>query len=223
MKIIDLSNSLPVHPTKKYKLRNLSDIKRVVVHTVNREWTPVRLATYDITPYYVVGGRKIYNHISKSGCPAITYAELFMPDGTIYHTLPWEEISYHVGVWNNSSLGVALMYRCTDGEGVDTYAPTKEALQALFKRVGGICLILGLTPDKVVGHRELRGTGWFWFKGSRRFRKLCPGLQVNMDEVRIGVAKYMQLVLKIDKFYRGSIDGIFGAKSKKALEEYSNG
>jgi len=207
---IDLTEELVRHPTKVYKKRALSKIKRVVVHTTDWTTTPQRIAEYDIEP----------NHISETGCPAITYHDMIGSDGQLYHTLPYEEVSWHVGMWNPGSLGIALTYRCSNKKGEDVYGPKRKLLHTLETRCGDICLKFGLTPDKVVGHRELKGTGWTMFKGSKRLRKTCPGLKVDLDIVRRNVARYMQIVLGAGGFYTGKVDGLFGPQSNKAFRLY---
>lgn len=210
VKPIDIQNDLPRHPNKVYSVRSCSNIKRIVIHTTDWIVTPQRLAEYDISP----------NHISATGCPAITYHELVMNDGKIFKTLPWTETSWHVGLWNPGSLALALVFKATDKEDKDQYAPSKNSLLSLQTRCGDICLQLALTPDKVKGHRELKGTGWFWQKGSKRLRKTCPGLKVDMDLLRTNIAIYMQCRLKLEGLYSGEIDGQFGKKSRAALKEY---
>jgi hypothetical protein len=210
VKPIDVSADLPRHATKKHKTRALSGIKRIVVHTTDWVVTPKDLAEYDIGP----------NHISDTGCPGITYHEMITESGILFKTLPWEEVSWHAGIWNPGSLAIALVYKVSNSEGVDTYAPFPQALQTLQTRAGDIFLELGLTPDKLVGHRELKGTGWFWSKGSKRLRKTCPGLKVDMDLLRANCAKYMQILLKCAHHYDGKIDGDFGPKSRAALEAH---
>lgn len=218
MKPISLIGELPVHPTKKYDTRAVSAIKRIVVHTSNWDTTPKKLAEYDITPYYIVDGEKIYNHISKTGCPAITYHECVMDDGTVYSTLPYQQVSWHAGAWNPGSLGICMMYVAKNKKtGKDEYAPSEKMMRSLQTRLGDICLRLGLTPDKVVGHRELKGTGWIPGKGSRKYRKTCPGMKVDLDKLRTNVAKYMQILLKCKGLYEGKVDGDFGPKSRAAL------
>lgn len=212
VKPINVVDQLPRHPTKRHDLRLHSKIKRIVVHTTDWIVTPKDLATYDIGP----------NHISSSGCPGITYHEMITDKGIIYQTLPWAEISWHVGMWNPGSLGIALVYRVSNSDGKDTYAPTTYSLLALQTRCGDICLELGLTPNKVVGHRELKGTGWFWGNGSRRLRKTCPGLQVDLNLLRTNIAKYMQCKLMMAGLYMAAIDGDFGKKSRAALKGYNN-
>lgn len=208
--IIDLSYGLAKHPTKFYKERELSGIKRIVVHTTDWGTSPKRIAEYDVKP----------NHISKTGCPAITYHEMIGINGDPYKTLDYREISWHAGVWNASSLAIALCYKCTNKEGEDVYKPKKRLLKALELRCGELCLKLGLTPFSVVGHRELKGTGWILFKGSKKLRKTCPGLHVDLNLLRINVARYMQIILGIHGLYTDAVDGMFGPKSMEALVLY---
>lgn len=237
MKPIDLSKELRRHPTKQYKVRkDLAGIKRIVIHTSDRNWTIDQLVKYDVDgqltywqelevlPDGSVNAeeRTEVNQISATGLPAVTYHDIIMSDGTIYHTLPYREISWHAGGYNTASLAVALMYGCTDPiTKRDTYGPTAKALKSLQCHLGVLCLDLGLTPDKIVGHRELQGTGWFLnSQGSKRLRKTCPGMQVNLDELRANIAKYMQVQLKLAGIYTGEVDGLFGKRSIAALSRY---
>lgn len=225
MKAVDLTNSLWRHPFKKYNKRKLSQIDKIVVHCTDRDWTIIQLNHYDVDGFlkYEDGTIEI-NHVSASGLPAITYHDVILMDGKLYHTLPYEEVSWHAGGYNTGSIAVALMYRVTDSKtNEDTFAPTSMSLQTLQTYLGKLCLQLGLTPDRVMGHRELFGTGWFHnSQGSKRLRKTCPGLKVDLDLLRINVATYMQLVLKMKGFYSGEIDGDFGPKSKAAMKLFTN-
>ena len=93
-------------------------------------------------------------------------------------------------------------------------------MTALHVRCGELCLDFNLTPDKVVGHRELKGTGWVMFKGSKTLRKTCPGINVDLELMRYDISRYMQIVLGTNGFYTAAVDGIFGPKSKEALNSY---
>ena len=207
----DISDTLPRNPDKKHDLRSLSDIVRIVLHTTDWDTQPKRIAEYDC-------GK---NHISDTGCPAITYSEIIMKDGIVYRTLPYEEISWHVGPWNKGSLALALMFRVCDSKGIDTFAPTEESLKAAISRCGELCLELGIAPDNVVGHRELEFTGWTWSKGSKVRRKTCPGMQIDLDLFRTRVAAYIQVKMATRGLYNGDIDGDFGPASKAAMAEWN--
>jgi hypothetical protein len=217
VKPIDIIDSLPRQTDAKYKQRLVSSIKRIVVHTTDWNTTPEKLARYDITPFFLVDGKKIYNHISKSGCPAITYHEIFT-DSKVYKTLGYHEVSWHAGNWNASSLAVAMMYKCSSAEG--DIPPSDNLLKVTQTRCGDICLDLHLEPKMVVGHRELFGTGFSWEKGSKRLRKTCPGMGVDLDLLRTNVAIYMQAKLSLAGLYKGKLDGLFGPNSKAALLAY---
>lgn len=206
---LDISCLLPRHKTKEYLLRPLSQIKRIVIHTTDMECSIMELAEWDIAP----------NPISRTGCPAITYHDVILPSGAIYHTLPYGETSWHVGNHNSDTVAIALMFKVSSSTGKDTYGPEPIMLNALYEYTAEICLFLGVTPDKVVGHRELKGTGWFWRKGHKKLRKTCPGLKINLDTMREMIAKEMQETLAYEGYYTGKIDGIFGTKSKQALQE----
>ena len=58
------------------------------------------------------------------------------------------------------------------------------------------------------------------FKGSKRLRKTCPGLSIDMKEFRHKVAKNMQWTLALLKAYRGEVDGIWGSQSRAALHYF---
>lgn len=229
MKPIDLTKNLARHSDKRYKVRkNESAIKKIVVHTTDRNWTIDQLVEYDVEgslTYLEPITQKLItdtNRISKGGLPAITYHDVIMPNGLIYHTLPYREISWHAGGYNNTSIAVALMYRCTDPTTKQPeYGPPEVMIKSLQCHCGDLCLKFGLTPDKVVGHRELKGTGWIPGKfGSKRLRKTCPGPLVNLDELRLNISKYIQVKLQMTGEYTGDIDGQFGDRSIAAFKRY---
>ena len=196
--LIDLSWDLARHPIKTYKIRKLSKIKRIVVHTTDWGASAKTIAEYDVKP----------NHISDTGCPAITYHELIGISGNPYKTLDYEEISWHAGVWNPSSVAIALAYKCSNKKGEDVYKPRKKLMTALHVRCGELCFKFGLTPKSVVGHRELKGTGWNFFKGSKVLRKTCPGINVDFDSKLINCfeKKYLHMFVHLASSSRESTE-----------------
>lgn len=211
----DVRETLPRHATKKYKRRALSAIDMIVVHCSDADWTLEQLADYDIKP----------NHISKTGCPAVTYHDVIMKDGHLYHCLDYTERSWHAGKWNGRSAAVCLMYRATNKvKGKPNYHPPEDAVKRLTRHLTSLCLGLKVLPKDIRGHRELEDTGWVWKlvpgdsgKKRKSLLKWCPGQFVNMDEVRLAVTKKLQLRLAIAGYYKGGLDGIFGPKSIQAL------
>lgn len=228
VKPIDLSRDLTRHPTKRYKVRSdTSSIKRIVVHTTDRDWSIDQLVEYDVVGELTYtdqhGTWTEKNRISEGGLPAITYHDIIMRDGSIYHTLPYREISWHAGGYNSLSIAIALMFRCTDSTtNKDTYSPTDLMIKTLQCHCGDLCLKLGLPSSAVIGHRELKGTGWFLNKsGSKRLRKTCPGMALDLSVLRSNITTYMQIRLAMQDCYTGNIDGIYGPRTAAALRRYS--
>lgn len=217
MNIVNLVGTLPVHPKKKPNTRRLTNITKLVVHCTDWNVTPEALARYDI-------GK---NHISSTGCPTITYHYLINQDGTVAKTVNHETVTWHAGGYNTESLAISLVYK-TDpvfesGKSKIAqpgYLPTSTALTSLLELLSDLCLELNLLPTQVLGHRELIGTGFILFKGHKQLRKTCPGMSINLDQLRLDVAKKMQSTLSGLGIYTGILDGVFGKKSIEALKEY---
>jgi len=222
-----LVGKLSVNPKKKYHSRSLSKIDMIVIHATDRDWDIQTLNKYDVEGRIYLGNDKWdINHINSRGLPAITYHDVIMRDGTMNQCLDLKTVSWHAGGFNTRSLAIALMYEATNPDtkrpGVGSrFTPTDKQLAALYLRARDHLLNLGLDPSAIVGHRELKGTGWFWRKGHKQLRKTCPGLNVDMDLVRHKVTRKVQLWLRQKDLYDGKIDGIWGSKSEKAMYEHS--
>jgi len=218
LKITDLTDSLPLHPTKEANRQE--SIKRIVVHTTDWIISELELAKYDINP----------NHISSTGCPTITYHYTVRQNGEVNYCVPHKKVTWHAGPWNPNSLAVALVYK-TDpeeekyivknkhpsGKDLGLNTPTPDALKTLHNLLVYLCLKEAVQPTEIWGHRELKGTGWTLEKGSKSLRKTCPGMTVSLEDFRVKVAWSVQLFLKNKKFYEGKIDGLWGNKSKAAF------
>lgn len=216
--MIDISDSIPIHPTKKPRVRIIdpfnSDIKMIVIHTTNTISDITAIAKYHTSPG---------NHISSTGCPRYAYHDTIKEDGNIYHCVPYSEETWHAGKFNFESIAVALNYvaEAKIGKSKNHYSPNDKMLQSLYKHLGTLCFQKCLSPKSIYGHRELKGTGWFWNKGSKVLRKSCPGLRVILPIVRIQATKVLQLTLKANGLYQnGRIDGIAGPKTTSALKTY---
>lgn len=207
---INIVKQLPRHPTKVYKRRS-GPPSRIVVHTTDTVTSIEKLTKYDISPG---------NHIDPEGCPGITYHGIVMPDNNVYQTLDYDEISWHAGAWNPGSLGIAMMYKSTDKNGVDSFGPTDLMLRTTVEYVASLCLSQKVRPNRVYGHRELKGTGWLPGKGSKVLRKTCPGLKVDLDLFRSNVVKSIQEYLKTRMGFSGTVDGIWGPNTRSALDMY---
>lgn len=214
MIINNIISELPVHPTKKPKTRPLSKIKTIVVHCTDWVITPQALAEYDIGP----------NHISKTGCPSITYHYMIESNGTINRTAPDEWELWHAGNHNPTTLAVALVYK-TDplfeagkkAQPDPSKVPSISAMGSLRDLLVKLCKDLEISPPSIQGHRELFGTGWIFVKEHKQLRKTCPGMAVNLDKLRSDVALALQTEMKELGLYNSKLDGIWGPKSENGF------
>jgi len=205
-RMIDIRRTIPKHPTRKWSTRTRVD--RIVVHcTASSQQNPNRVAQNHITP-----GEQ--NHLSKRGAPGLAYHDFIDETGLIYHCNNYTDSTWHAKSWNKRSIGVVLAYR-----GGDDPPPDKQ-LTALARHLIRLCLYIKLRPQMIYGHRELPWMSRIVGRGSVRYRKACPGMKVDLDNLRDMVTRGLQKRLKDEGLYRGAIDGIFGAKSLHALCDF---
>jgi N-acetyl-anhydromuramyl-L-alanine amidase AmpD len=171
----DISSVLPSRDDRQR--RDVSAIDTIVLHcTAMPDWNVWRTARYHTGP----------NHISQDGCPTIAYAYFVEPDGLLYRCLTHDVRSWHAGPWNERSIGVCMAYEAGDDP------PPRRQLEVAARMCASLALELGLGPERVMGHRELEGTGYVIEDGLRVERKECPGAAVDMDAFRRTVAALME-------------------------------
>lgn len=214
LQIKDWRGKLPTNPRIVPKHRDPSSIKLIVVHTTDADWTIEELNQYDINP----------NHISSKGAPgASTYHEVLTKDNILNILVSPDVVTWHAGGYNRKSYAIALMYVATiPGKPNENYPLPEGMLTNLERALLRLCLRWKLDPaDAVRGHRELHGTGFIFVKGHKRLRKTCPGLQLDLDQLRANVIRRMQVIFAAKNLYPSDlIDGISGPKFRRALRLY---
>jgi N-acetylmuramoyl-L-alanine amidase len=115
-------------------------------------------------------------HITHNGWRNIGYHRYIEEDGASQPGRRDDEVGSHAGGFNQNTLGV-----CVSGHG-DIEAFNPRQLNALVQQCASWCRTYHLTADKVIGHRETA------YHGGPPVTKTCPGLKVDMDEVRRLVA-----------------------------------
>lgn len=202
--VSDIILTMPKHPTRRWEVRK--DITRIIVHTTgSNNQDPHKTARYHIGP----------NHISKKGCPGLCYHDFITKAGVVLHCTEYKYSTWHCGLWNKSSVGVVMAFRGQTGE-----APISEQYRALTEHLVALCLYLKVLPKNIRGHREVPGMFTILGNGSKKFKKTCPGMGVDLDALRHDVTCRLQRRLAAEKLYIGAIDGQFGKKSKAALKAF---
>lgn len=155
MNIIDIVDQLPRHPTKRYKQRDVADIRQIIVHcSATAGGTPEAFANHHITS-------------PKLQYPGIGYHYCIAKDGTVYKTQNATTISYQAKGANTHGLGVCMVGN------FDVTTPTPQQWQSLWDLLKELCRAYKVTAENVIGHREVPGT-----------HKSCPGHRVDMDMIR---------------------------------------
>lgn len=203
--IVNISDSIPRHPTMKWKTRG--KITRIVVHmTGSDNQSPIKTARYHVTP-------GPGNHINKKGCPSLCYHDYIVKEGIVYHCNDYEFSTWHAGFYNKSSIGVVMAYGGNDFPPILQY-------DAMIQHVVYLALKFKVLPKNILGHREVPGMYTILGKGSVKYKKWCPGKAIDLVGMRKEIAMRMQRVLGSKGLYNGIIDGLFGKQSKAALEAY---
>ena len=171
----DISMVLPVNGVPEE--RDSSAIDTIVLHcTAMPDWNVWETARYHTGP----------NHISSCGCPTIAYAYFVEPDGLLYRCLRHEVRSWHVGPWNDRAVGVCLAY-----EAGSEPLPSRQMVAAV-ELCASLARELNLPAERILGHRELEGTGYTMEDGQAVQRKECPGRAIDMDSFRRSVAEELE-------------------------------
>lgn len=206
-RFVDIRRTIPKHLSRKWKKREY--ISHIVVHTTASDnQDPNKTARYHITP-----GKQ--NHISKKGAPGLAYHDFITKTGIVYHCNNYEDWTWHAGLYNKKSIGVVLAFKGQNGG-----APDGKQLIALEEHLTVLCLYLKISPNYIIGHREVPGMFTILGKGSRKYKKSCPGWGIDLDILRTTVSFRLQKRLVTEGLYRSRIDGLFGPKSMAALLAY---
>ena len=206
---VDIRSEMPRHPTRKWDRRKL--IKYIVVHTTaSSNQDPKKTARYHITP-----GPQ--NHVSQAGCPGLCYHDYINKDGIIFHCNEYRDKTWHAGLYNAKSIGVVMAF---EGQ-KPGMLPSDAQWNALLEHLVKLCLFFKLLPQDIIGHREVPGMYTIVGKGSKKYKTVCPGLAIDLDNLRYLITCRLQTFLAAQELYTGSIDGKFGKLSQAALNNYT--
>jgi len=147
---VKINNIVAALPKGKgaYKRRTLNSIAGIVVHhSAADSGTPTAIANY---------------HISR-GWPGIGYHFVISPDGTISQTNDLESISYHVGYYNTTYVGICLIGH------LSKHPPTQQQMYSLKYLIRHVKSAIG-KELKIKGHRDLAATE-------------CPGKLMDLKNI----------------------------------------
>ena len=205
MNLIDIRETIPRHATRKWKKRKKAPTRIVVHCTGSANQDPNKTARYHVNP----------NHISKRGCPGLCYSDFIDDAGNVYRCNDYSDITWQAKGLNNSSFGVVLAY-----EGGNEPPHYLQHL-ALEQHLTQLCLDWLIPPTKIIGHRELYKLLFLWGKGSGKIKKVCPGMQVDLDGLRTMITIRLQSKLYAEGFFPPNINGKYSKELLKAMRAYA--
>jgi hypothetical protein len=143
MKIVNKIDQLTWHPVRRWSVRDLTDVNRIIIHQELADGTVEIVNRYHIRP----------NHISPMGCPHFCYHYGIEKTGEIVHANKLNNITWHTTGQNDSGIGIMLAGNFAGpGHDVGTTEPTPEQLKALEELCDYLIQAFGLSNQDLYGH-----------------------------------------------------------------------
>lgn len=224
-KIVDMRGTLPVHETRRFARRRLSDIRGIVIHQTLGDYNVTGIAKYHVSEEC---------HISPGeGCPAICYTYFIEKDGTVIQCNDLEAVTWSQGgkvgpplpmTRSNYNYVAVVLRGDFSGKGHKGKAePTEEQLEAVRRLWAYLQSELDLPEDMLFGHDDFG-------------KKACPGTATRkvIDEIcKAGLKVKLHLPKTVENWQRGlvrlghdlgeygskqdGVDGDWGDASQEAL------
>jgi hypothetical protein len=134
--VIDLTDRLPTHPTRRYATRSLDQVRYLVVHHTG--------APAEVGPQEIAA-----EHVETNGWPGIGYHYVIDPEGVVFRTQDHTTVSHHARQFNPVAIGIALAGDLSD------VLPPPAQLDRTADLAARLLVDLGLPPANVRGHREM--------------------------------------------------------------------
>ncbi|WP_425391136.1 peptidoglycan recognition protein family protein [Ekhidna sp.] len=208
--IQNMISILPWHPTRRWGVRQLSAINKIIIHQELGEADVEAVNNYHIKP----------NHISSKGCPHLCYHFSIRKNGEIIQANELSSVTWHCKGQNIEAVGIMAVGNF-NGPGYDmgTSEPTKEQIKSIDFLIDYLIKSLRLTNQDVFGHYHFG-------------KPACPGheLQKYVEKRRESLVavdsnveksvKEVQKRLNQLGFAAGAEDGIHGIKTLAAIRKF---
>lgn len=215
MEIVNKIQELPWHPTRLWRKRPVSSIKKIILHQ--------ELGTSDIAgvnQYHITPGPN--NHISSRGCPHFCYHYGIEESGEILQVNELSDITWHCKGQNEVSVGIMLVGNF-NGPGYDmgSEGPNEAQLKAMEFLVKHLQEALQLTNQDVYGHYHYGKPACPGFVVTEWLEKWRNDISTEPKSKKVEKTREeIQKRLKALGYYHGEIDGIIGVKSVSAIRRF---
>ena len=122
----DMIGKLPAHPTKRFDVRSVSDLKGFTFHHTGGPGGGSE--RFEAVAKYHVGP----NHMSADGCPGICYTMGIATDGTVCFFHDFEVKTWSQGTGNENYIGVVFLGNFKSKSNPEGVEPTSQQLFSLM-------------------------------------------------------------------------------------------
>jgi N-acetyl-anhydromuramyl-L-alanine amidase AmpD len=215
MEIKNLINQLNWHPTRRWRVRQLSEIDRIIIHQELADSSIEKVNAYHISP----------NHISAKGCPRICYHYGIRKNGEIVQMNELSSVVWHTKGQNANAIGIMLVGNFAGlGHNTATSEPGKEQLEALAYLSNYLLKAFDFSSQNLYGHYHFG-------------KPACPGYVVSdwIENKRDNILKQQPEYKDVEKTVKeiqkrlssldydlGKVDGIQGIKTISAIRNFQS-
>jgi len=214
MNIKNMIADLEWHATRRWSVRELSRVNKIIIHQELGESPIEAVNLYHIRP----------NHISPQGCPHFCYHYGISKEGEVIQANELSAITWHTSGQNAVSIGIMLVGNFAGpGHSVGTSEPKPEQMQALADLVNYLQTAFKLSNQNVYGHYHFG-------------KPACPGyiLQEWIESYRNNISEtdstpqVDKTVNEIQKrlnqlgYASGKVDGVIGVNTLAAIRKFQS-
>ncbi len=212
MEIKDLTLELPWHPKRKWGVRKVEVINKIILHQELGESDIEAVNTYHTGP----------NHISNQGCPHFCYHYGIRKNGEVVQVNPLTAVTWHTKGQNTVSIGIMLVGNFNGtGYTSGTGEPSAAQLASMKALVAYLQEKFELSNQDIYGHYHFGKlacpghTIQDWIENTRNDLSKTPALNKIIKS-----NEEIQKRLNLLDYNCGLADGILGPKTKKAIRDF---
>jgi N-acetyl-anhydromuramyl-L-alanine amidase AmpD len=214
MEVKNLIRELEWHPTKRWSVRSLNRINKIIIHQELAEGTIESVNQYHIHP----------NHISNEGCPHFCYHYGIRRNGEIIQANELSSVTWHTKDNNPAGIGIMLAGNFEGpGHNLGTKEPSAEQMKALEELSSFLINSLMLNNQSIYGHYHFGKPvcpGYIVKKCIEKKRNdLSESPEIQKVEKTI---KEIQKRLKKLGYNSGRVDGIIGIRTLAAIRKFQS-
>jgi len=213
MEIKNLISQLEWHSTRRWGVRQLSKISRIIIHQELGDGSIEEVNAYHIKP----------NHISPMGCPRICYHYGIRKNGEIVQMNELSSVVWHTKGQNSKAIGIMLVGNFAGmGHTAATGEPSKEQIDSLNFLCDYLLKAFNFSNQELYGHYHYGKPacpGYFVSEWIENKRNTITTIRPEYKDVEKTVKEIQKRLAKLG-YDTGKADGIQGMKTIAAIRKF---